>query len=42
MKDNEDLESAPIEGPKTRSKGGGRKPHTEKYPDIVAELDNLI
>ncbi len=42
MKGKEDLRSAPLEGPRTRSKGGGRKPLTEKYPDIVAELDNLI
>ncbi len=42
MKGKEDLESAPLEVPRTRSKGGGRKPLTEKYPDIVAELDNLI
>ncbi len=42
MKGKEDLESAPLEGPRIRSKGGGRKPLTEKYPDILAELDNLI
>jgi len=42
MKGKEDLESAPLEVPRTRNKGGGRKPLIEKYPDIVAELDNLI
>ncbi len=36
------MEYAPLEGPRARSKEGGRKPLTEKYPDIVAELDNLI
>ncbi len=42
MKGKEDLESGPLEVPRTRSKGDGRKPLTEKYPDILAELDNLI
>ncbi len=42
MKGKEDLESTHLEVPRTRSKGGGRKPLTEKYPDIGAELDNLI
>ncbi len=42
MKGKEDLESEPLEIPRTRSKVGSRKPLTEKYPDIVAELDNLI
>ncbi len=36
------MESVPIEAPRTRNKGGGRKLLIEKYPDIVAELDNLI
>ncbi len=42
MKGKEDLESTPLEEPRTRNKGGGRIPFTEKYPDIVAELNNLI
>ncbi len=42
MKGKEDLESASLESPRTRSNEGGEKPLTEKYPDIVARLDNLI
>ncbi len=42
MKGKVDLESPPLEAPRTRDKGGGRKPLIEKYPDIVTELDNLI
>ncbi len=42
MKGTEDLKSASLEVSRTRSKGGGWKPFTEKYPDIVAQFDNLI
>jgi len=42
MKGKEDLESTPLDAPRTRNKGGGRKSLIEKYPDIVAELDSII
>lgn len=42
IKGKKDLESTPLESPRTRNKGGGRKSLKDKYPDIVTELDSLI
>lgn len=42
IKGKNDLKSPPLEMPRSRKTGGGRKSIQEKHPEIIEELDKLI